>query len=263
MWSVWENIQPQRQPVETPAALHWSQTTTTTATTRTATTYNCVTTTNVRHQSSSHVNGRCCETSQYRYAGDTAPRPPINRPPPPTSNEDIPRQTPRLQVSGWHHDCVSQGGGPECCHKTASYSNLGNDCCICSRCRTNTPRLQPAATKLHRGIRIERIRVGILPFPRPPVDIMAAYIPLPLWIQTRRAVVNVVGADDDCFKWAMLAGMHPVDDVHADRRGKYFEHMGKYDFSSLSFPVPLQSVGPFALRNNMSINVYGGTMTTR
>ena len=50
--------------------------------------------------------------------------------------------------------------------------------------------------------------------------------------------------------------MHPVD-VNADRRVKYAEHMGRYDSSSLSFPTPLQSVGPFALRNNMSINVYG------
>ena len=32
--------------------------------------------------------------------------------------------------------------------------------------------------------------------------------------------------------------MHPVD-VHADRMGKYTEHMGEYDFSSLSFPVAL------------------------
>ena len=48
--------------------------------------------------------------------------------------------------------------------------------------------------------------------------------------------------------------MHPVD-VHADRRGKYVEHMGKYDFSPLYFPVPLQAVDCFALRNNMSINV--------
>ena len=32
--------------------------------------------------------------------------------------------------------------------------------------------------------------------------------------------------------------------------------MGRYDFSSLSSPTPLQSVGPFALRNNMSINAY-------
>ena len=50
--------------------------------------------------------------------------------------------------------------------------------------------------------------------------------------------------------------MHPVD-VNADRRLKYAEHMGKYDLSPLSFPTPLQSVGPFALRNNMSINGYG------
>ena len=42
--------------------------------------------------------------------------------------------------------------------------------------------------------------------------------------------------------------MHPV---------KYAEHMGKYNFSPLSFATPLQSVAPFALKNNMSINVYG------
>ena len=50
--------------------------------------------------------------------------------------------------------------------------------------------------------------------------------------------------------------MHPLD-ANAHRRVKYVEHMGRYDFSSLSFPAPLQAVGPFALRNNMSINVYG------
>ena len=50
--------------------------------------------------------------------------------------------------------------------------------------------------------------------------------------------------------------MHPVD-VHAERRGKYVQHMGKHDSSSFPLPVPLQTVGSFALRNNMSINVYG------
>ena len=70
------------------------------------------------------------------------------------------------------------------------------------------------------------------------------------------AVVHVAGTGDDCFQWVILAGIYPVD-VHADRKGKYVEHMGKYDFSSLHFPVPLQAVGSFALRNNMSINAYG------
>ena len=68
----------------------------------------------------------------------------------------------------------------------------------------------------------------------------SAFIPLHRWIQTWRAVVNVAGTGDDCFKWAKLAGIHPVD-VNADRREKYVEHMGKYDFSPLPFLVPLQA----------------------
>ena len=76
----------------------------------------------------------------------------------------------------------------------------------------------------------------------------SACIPPPRWIQTKRGDVDVTGTGDDCFKWAILAGMH---------LGKYDEHMGKYEFSSLSFPTSLQSVGPFGHRNNMSINVYG------
>ena len=84
----------------------------------------------------------------------------------------------------------------------------------------------------------------------------SASTPLLRWIQTSRAVVNVAGTGGDCFKWAILAGMHPIE-TNAHRRVKYAEHMGRYDFSPLSFPVHLQTVGPFALRNNMSINVYG------
>ena len=83
----------------------------------------------------------------------------------------------------------------------------------------------------------------------------SAFIPLPRWIQVRRAVVNVTGTCGDCYKWAILVGMHPVD-VHADRRGKYVQHIGKYGFSPLHFPVFLKAVGSFALRNNISINVY-------
>ena len=49
--------------------------------------------------------------------------------------------------------------------------------------------------------------------------------------------------------------MQPVY-VHADRRGKYVQHIGKYDFSSLHLPTPLQAFGPFVLRNNMPSNVY-------
>ena len=64
-----------------------------------------------------------------------------------------------------------------------------------------------------------------------------AFVPLPNWIQTRGAVVNIRGTGNDCFKWAVLA------DANGDRMLQYTEHVGKYDFSSLHFPVPLSSVG--------------------
>ena len=53
----------------------------------------------------------------------------------------------------------------------------------------------------------------------------SVYIPLPRWIQARRAVVDVAGTGDDCFR-CILAGMHPVD-VNVGRRGKYIEHIDK------------------------------------
>ena len=68
-----------------------------------------------------------------------------------------------------------------------------------------------------------------------------AFVPLPNWIQMR---------GDDCFKWAVLAGMHHVD-AYGERMSQYTEHVGKYDISSLHFPVPLSSVGSFSTANNI------------
>ena len=50
--------------------------------------------------------------------------------------------------------------------------------------------------------------------------------------------------------------LHSVD-ANGDRMSQYTEHVGKYDFSSLHFPVPLYSVGSFAAMNNMYIKVDG------
>ena len=51
--------------------------------------------------------------------------------------------------------------------------------------------------------------------------------------------------------------MHAPVGANGYRMSQYTEHVGKYDSSSLLFPVPLSSVGSFATTNNMSINVYG------
>ena len=154
---------------------------------------------------------------------------------------------------------MSQGGGSERCHTTTSYPNLR---VVCS---STAPPLDDVNRQLLNFIEVFELNGSgwvfsnfqSLQLTLWQLDPLrgSAFTPLPRWIQTRRAVVNVADTGDDCFKWAILADMHPVD-VNADRRGKYVEHIVKYDFSPLLFPVPLQAVGSFALRNNMSINVY-------
>ena len=87
----------------------------------------------------------------------------------------------------------------------------------------------------------------------------SAFVSLPRWIQDKRAAVNVFGTGNDCFKWALLAGLHPVDKCNnnPNSMSNYKDHGAKYDFSSICFPVTLSTIGSFAAKNDLSINVYG------
>ena len=85
----------------------------------------------------------------------------------------------------------------------------------------------------------------------------SAFVPLPTWIRDKRAVTNIIGMGDDCFKWAVLAELHLVDTNCPNCMENYIAHASKYDFSLLTFPVPLSSVASFAVKNDISINVYG------
>ena len=84
----------------------------------------------------------------------------------------------------------------------------------------------------------------------------SAFVPLPKWIRDKRAVINTIGTGNDCFKWAVLAGLHPASCDRPNRMENYLPFVETYDFSSLTFPVPLSSIAPFAARNGISINVY-------
>ena len=80
----------------------------------------------------------------------------------------------------------------------------------------------------------------------------SAFVPLSRWIKDRKAVVNFTGTGNYCFKWAVLAGMHPASD-HSDRMSTYQDHVSKYNFSSLGIPVAISFIGSFATKNNLSL----------
>ena len=67
----------------------------------------------------------------------------------------------------------------------------------------------------------------------------SSYHVLPMWIKDKQAVVNVKNIGPDCFKWAFLAGMHPISN-HQNKTYSYTAYEELYDFSSLEILLPLQ-----------------------
>ena len=72
----------------------------------------------------------------------------------------------------------------------------------------------------------------------------SAHHKLPTWIVSKRAVTNLMRTGFECFKWAFLAGMHPIQSIPT-RLSKYQQFEGLYDFSTLMYPVPLKNIQIF------------------
>ena len=77
---------------------------------------------------------------------------------------------------------------------------------------------------------------------------------LPAWIVSKRAVTNVKIPVFECFKWAFLAGMHPIKG-DPSRLSKYQQFQGLY--GSNTYSVSLKDIDRFCRVNNCSFNVYG------
>lgn len=84
----------------------------------------------------------------------------------------------------------------------------------------------------------------------------ANYIDLPDFIANKKAVINVQNKDNECFKWAVLAALHPKD-KNAHRVSNYYPFRNELNFENITFPVTLNQLKTFEKQNeNISINVY-------
>ena len=82
----------------------------------------------------------------------------------------------------------------------------------------------------------------------------SSYLPLPDWLERKKAIVNPRNDDDECFKWSVItaenAGMK--DPQRVSNLRKFTDN---YDWSELEFPVSIKDIGKFETRNNISANV--------
>lgn len=67
----------------------------------------------------------------------------------------------------------------------------------------------------------------------------SSYIPLPENIKKRQAVINVQNNDQRCFMYSILSKFVKSDNSQRSTRD-YEEIENKFDFSGLTYPVPLK-----------------------
>lgn len=83
------------------------------------------------------------------------------------------------------------------------------------------------------------------------------YIPLPKFIETKKAVLNIQNDDNYCFLWCVLAHIHPVESKnHPNRVNKYAPYFNELNIKGLEFPMNIDNISKFEKMNNVSINVY-------
>ena len=86
----------------------------------------------------------------------------------------------------------------------------------------------------------------------------SSYIPLPVKIQKKKAVLNIQNNDHKCFLWSVLASLLPISRKdHAKRVSNYVQYEHELKTQGTDFPTPLSQIQDFEKKNNLSINVFG------
>lgn len=84
----------------------------------------------------------------------------------------------------------------------------------------------------------------------------AKHMQLPNFIASKKAVINVKNTDNQCFKWAVLAALHP-DVKKPNRVTNYIPFQNELSFRNITFPMTLNQLPTFEQQNDsISINVY-------
>ena len=81
-------------------------------------------------------------------------------------------------------------------------------------------------------------------------------LPLPKYVQSKKATVNIKSKDAKNFLYCLSYVRNPVVE-HAQRPSQYTKDLNNFDISGIKFPVTLNQIDAFERLNpNFSVNVY-------
>jgi len=86
----------------------------------------------------------------------------------------------------------------------------------------------------------------------------SSYLPLPKKLKDKKAILNIQNNDNQCFKWCILAALHPIDRKDQPQRIQHYrpyEH--ELNFEGIEFPVTIDKIPKFEKQNGIAVNVFG------
>ena len=85
-----------------------------------------------------------------------------------------------------------------------------------------------------------------------------SYIPLPLKLAQKKAIINMKNEDDKCFTWSVLRALNPREE-HAERIDKDLKKKeDSLNMTDIEYPISLKAIDKFERQNpTISINVFG------
>src|SRR5277367_63745 len=82
----------------------------------------------------------------------------------------------------------------------------------------------------------------------------SSYVELEKWIQDKKAVINVKNEDEQCFKWCILAALHPTKS-HPERISHYKQYKNELNFDGIKLPPSGSDFKKFEEKNKISVNI--------
>lgn len=86
----------------------------------------------------------------------------------------------------------------------------------------------------------------------------SSHIPLPKFLQKNKGVINPENDDNECFRWAVLLGLHPKS-RSAKNPGRITKEIkalkSSLVFDDIQFPIATNDIIKFEKKNNIAINV--------
>ena len=85
-----------------------------------------------------------------------------------------------------------------------------------------------------------------------------SYMPLPVKLKNKKAILNIQNRDNQCLRWSIRAALFSAPRGRNPQRPSSYPTNDGFNFTGIDFPTPVSQIDKLERQNlNLAINVFG------